>query len=180
MKRCFLAACIAAFVSEALAAPVSNYAGQQSREIKALPTDDVQSYLSGKGMGLAKAAELNGYPGPSHVLELATELGLTTEQRRRTEALFAAMQASAVRLGRTLVEEERKLDQLFAGKSVTPELLDASLARIGTLQGKVRGVHLDAHLAQVRILTPEQVARYIELRGYASPRESSPHGQHRH
>src|SRR5262245_34850176 len=34
------------------------YAGQQAREIKALSSEEIESYLSGSGMGLAKAAEL--------------------------------------------------------------------------------------------------------------------------
>ena len=37
-------------------------------------------------MGLAKAAELNHYPGPAHVLTLATELALTPDQKARTDA----------------------------------------------------------------------------------------------
>lgn len=43
-------------------------------------------------MGLAKAAELNGYPGPLHVLELAVDLSLTAEQKAATETLFKSMQ----------------------------------------------------------------------------------------
>ena len=62
----------------------SPYAGQQARDIKALSPDEIQGYLTGQGMGLAKAAELNGYPGPLHVLELAAELKLTEEQDRKS------------------------------------------------------------------------------------------------
>ena len=103
-----------------------------------------------------------------HVLELAGELALTAEQRRRTESLFASMQSSAAAAGRALIEAERQLDRLFAGKTVTPESLSEALQRIGALQAKVRGVHLEAHLEQLRILTPEQAARYAALRGYAA------------
>ncbi|MGH7485986.1 MAG: hypothetical protein ACREMY_10365, partial [bacterium] len=45
------------------------YAGQQSREIKALSQEEAAGLLAGKGMGFAKAAELNGFAGPAHVLE---------------------------------------------------------------------------------------------------------------
>jgi hypothetical protein len=34
-----------------------DYAGRQSRHIKALSEEEVKGYLSGAGMGLAKAAE---------------------------------------------------------------------------------------------------------------------------
>jgi len=58
----------------------SPYAGQQSRSIKALPEGDIAALQNGDGMGMAKAAELNGYPGPRHVLALAAELHLTEAQ----------------------------------------------------------------------------------------------------
>ena len=148
-------------------APSSPYAGQQSRDIKALSADEVEALLAGKGMGYARAAELNGFPGPAHVLELAGDLRLTDEQRRSTESLFASMQAKARSAGTALVDEERRLDRLFASKQAEPDSLAAVLARIGELQAQVRGAHLEAHLAQARILTPEQNERYVALRGYS-------------
>jgi hypothetical protein len=158
----------------------ASYAGQESREIKALSAEDVQAYLSGKGMGLAKAAELNGYPGPSHVLALSLQLNLTAEQKKLTAAQFAAMEESAVTYGRPLVEEERRLDQMFASKTITPELLSASLERIGQLQAKLRAVHLAAHLVQFRIMTSDQVVLYMRLRGYTKEQEATEPKHHQH
>lgn len=155
------------FASAALAeAPASPYAGQEVRDIKSLSSEDVEAYLSGRGMGLAKAAELNGYAGPRHVLELASELELTREQRAQTEALYEAMLSKASALGRALVEKERELDRLFATRSMDAAQLAETLDDIGSLQARVRGAHLEAHLAQVEILTAEQNARYARLRGY--------------
>lgn len=174
-------ACLIASLSLApavsTAAPASAYIGQEERDIKALSPEDVTAYLSGKGMGLARAAELNGYAGPAHVLELAAQLELTTEQRTRTEALFAAMTSKATPLGQTLVAQERQLDRLFATKAVTAELLASSLNEIGSLQAQIRGAHLEAHLDQVAILTAEQSARYAQLRGYRSSRDPTGHGR---
>lgn len=178
-----LAICIAATVlgSGAPGAnPANPYAGQESREIKAMSPEDVQSYLSGKGMGLAKAAELNGYPGPSHVLALAAALELSAGQREQTESLFRSMEAKAVSLGRPLIEEERKLDRSFAERTVTPASLAQSLSRIGQLQARVREAHIEAHLAQVAILTPEQVVRYRVLRGYSDAAKTGGHAGHGH
>jgi len=146
----------------------SQYAGQESRDIKALSAEDREALLAGKGMGYAKAAELNGYPGPAHVLALADQLALTAEQRALTQALFKSMEARAKALGREVVEEERRLDRLFAEQAANPERLAASLDRIGALQAKLRGVHLEAHLEQARILSAEQAQRYARLRGYSS------------
>jgi Spy/CpxP family protein refolding chaperone len=162
--RLVAAAVISVIASNVLAA--SPYAGEEGREIKALSAADVDAYLTGQGMGFAKAAELNGYAGPKHVLDLASELELTVEQRTRTQALFASMQTKAVALGRQLVAEERKLDRLFASTSITQDSLQESVARIGVLQADVRSAHLEAHLEQAKILTPEQRAHYLRLRGY--------------
>lgn len=177
MKPLILAVFAALHVANALAA--TPYAGQESREIKSLSPEDVQATLAGKGMGLAKAAELNGYPGPAHVLELAGRLQLSEEQRERTQALFAAMEAKAMSLGRALIERERALDGLFAGKAATPERLSALLSEIGALQAQVRGAHLEAHVAQLEILTPAQTARYAELRGYGAAKAPAGHS-HKH
>lgn len=146
----------------------SPYAGQESRRIKSLSPTDIRGLLNGEGMGLAKAAELNGYPGPKHVLELAEPLQLSAAQLAATEATFRKMNSRARDIGAQIVQREQALDALFAGGSVTSEALSRSVEQIGALQAGLRAVHLDAHLSQVAILTPEQVARYRQLRGYDS------------
>lgn len=156
--------------------PPSPYVGEEQRDIKALSPEDVDAYLTGKGMGLAKAAELNGYAGPKHVLELASQLDLTPAQLAKTKTLFESMATKAAALGQLLVSEEHKLDQMFATKSISLERLSTSLTEIGALQAKVRTTHLEAHIAQVDILTPEQNRRYIQLRGYEGGETHSDHG----
>jgi Spy/CpxP family protein refolding chaperone len=177
-----LAACAAPHGGppSASAAAPTPYAGQQTRDVKALSADEQADLLAGRGMGLAKAAELNGYPGPLHVLELARELELAPGQRARTEALFASMQREASALGARLVDEERALDALFASKQVDAARLADATQRIGALQAELRRVHLDAHLEQARILTAAQTARYVELRGYGAASAGGAHGGHRH
>ncbi len=180
-KSFFVSACLfALFGNLASANPTSPYAGQEAREIKALSTEDIEGYLAGKGMKFALVAELNGYPGPSHVLELASELDLTPDQKRRTEALFKSMEVTAISHGRLLVEQERRLDHQFATKAINPKSLATLLKSIGDLQARIRQAHLEAHLAQVTILTPTQVSKYVVLRGYSggAKRESN-HG-HKH
>jgi Spy/CpxP family protein refolding chaperone len=173
-----LAAAFAAAASAASPAAPSPYAGQQDREIKALSPEDVQGLLAGRGMGFAKTAELNRYPGPLHVLELADPLRLSAEQKARTQALYESMQARARALGQALVEREAALDRLFASRRISRDALESSLAEISRLQGELRRVHLEAHLAQTELLTPEQVAAYVELRGYGA--DGGHGGHHRH
>ena len=74
---------LAALSPASNAAAPSPYAGEESRSIKALSAEEIQDYEAGKGMGFAKSAELNGYPGPSHVLALSRDLHLSAEQQRR-------------------------------------------------------------------------------------------------
>ena len=103
----------------------SGYAGQESRSIKALSEEDIAALRKGEGMGMAKAAELNGYPGPLHVLALAGDLHLTQSQVSRVMAVRNSMSAAALPLGAELIEREHVLDQLFAQGQITPEKLTA-------------------------------------------------------
>ena len=152
------------FVTNVNAEP--QYKGQQQRDIKAFSQSDIDGYLTGKGMGLAKAAELNHYPGPSHVLDLAKKLNLTNAQINKTQHLFNKMQSKAVELGKQIVEKEQELDQLFADGSIDEGVLEKMLQEIGVLQAKLRYVHLSAHLEQKQILTRHQVMLYDKARGY--------------
>ena len=146
----------------------SPYAGEQTRQIKALSEGEVSSLLNGHGMGFARAAELNSYPGPRHVLDLADELRLTPAQTTQLTSVFETMKAAALPLGRELVSRETELDRLFTGRLATPDMVLALTREIGRLQGELRAVHLNAHVATVGILQAGQIARYDALRGYTS------------
>jgi Spy/CpxP family protein refolding chaperone len=168
MKARILALTVAAC---ALAMPVladnpMPYASQQSRQIKALSDDDIAALLKGDGMGFAKAAELNG---SKHVLDLAQQLKLTEIQRQQVQAIFDRMSAAAMPLGAELVGRERLLDQLFQKGEITPDRLAAETTAIGELQGRLRSVHLSAHLETRALLNPDQIALYEQLRGYGDP-----------
>jgi Spy/CpxP family protein refolding chaperone len=154
------------------------YKGLQAREIKALSAEDAQKLLQGNGMSLALAAELNGYPGPLHVLELAQPLELTAGQREQTQALMDAHKAEARELGRQLVEAERALDAAFAGGGATEPDVARHTRRIGELQGALRAAHLQTHLKQKALLTPQQVAEYQRLRGYTTTKATGMDHQH--
>ena len=168
MKTFLLSFLITLLLLPAAQAGSSPYAGEQTRQIKALSEGEVSMLLNGHGMGLARAAELNSYPGPRHVLDLADELKLTPEQVSALGRLFDTMKTAALPLGRELVARETELDRLFTGRTASPEAVLALTREIGRLQGELRAVHLNAHVATVGLLQPAQVARYDELRGYTS------------
>jgi hypothetical protein len=166
---------IAAGVAQAQHAPTTPYAGLETRPVKALSDQQIADLKAGRGMGLALPAELNGYPGPVHVLELADRLGLTGDQRTRVQELHAAMKAETVPLGERLIAQETDLDRQFATKAVNPASLQAATAEIGVTQGALRGAHLRYHLSTLEVLTPVQIRSYGELRGYGG---SHGHGHH--
>ncbi|MBV8408667.1 MAG: Spy/CpxP family protein refolding chaperone [Alphaproteobacteria bacterium] len=143
------------------------YAGMQSRPIKALSDEQVADLRAGRGMGLALAAELNGYPGPAHLLELADQLDLSDEQRTTAQRLFDSMKAESIPIGERLIAQEADLDRLFAEHKITPENLATVTAEIGETQAKLRDAHLKYHLATVALLRPSQIQRYAVLRGYS-------------
>ena len=154
------------------------YAGMQMRPIKALSDQQVADISAGRGMGLALTAELNGYPGPSHVLELADRLVLTADQRARVQTLFDSMKSEALPIGARLLEQEAELDKQFSGHTVTPDSLKASMAAIAMTQGELRQTHLKYHLSTAVLLSTVQMQRYAELRGYG--KSDQPVTQHHH
>jgi Spy/CpxP family protein refolding chaperone len=159
------------------------YAGLQARAVKTLSEQQIADLRAGRGMGLALPAELNGYPGPLHTLENAEALALTPDQQARTEALLEAMRAETVPIGERLIQQEADLDSLFASQTVHPANLGAATAAIGATQGQLRAAHLRYHLAMMDVLTPEQVRRYGEVRGYGGAKAGPTgahqgHGQH--
>lgn len=146
----------------------SPYAGEEKREIKTLSSEDISELREGKGWGLARAAELNGMPGPAHILELTEEIGLTPAQRSAIEKLYADMKERAVPLGLRLIEAERELNDAFSEGKITEEQLRKLLSNTASARRDLRFVHLSTHLRALPILTTEQVSRYNSLRGYSS------------
>jgi Spy/CpxP family protein refolding chaperone len=148
------------------------------RAIKSLTADEIQAYEEGTGHGMAKAAEQNHYPGPRHLLDLAKELQLSPDQIRQIEKIKASMSAAAIPTGKQLIENERKLNRLFADKQIDKAQLDALVAESAVIQGKLRLIHLSAHLEVRKLLTAEQIDKYDELRGYKSTTKTSADAQH--
>jgi len=152
--------------SPATSSTKSPYAGEETRGIKSLSLEDIQKYRDGEGMGMAKAAELNHYPGPKHVLQIASDLKLSKEQQGKAQQLYNAMHAKAVRLGKTFVDKEEQLNNSFAGGTIDQLKLAGMLKELGRLQGELRLAHLEAHVQMKTLLSTDQRARYDSLRGY--------------
>ena len=142
------------------------YADLKGRDIKALSQQQINDLKAGKGMSLALAAELNGYPGPAHVLELADQLKLNKQQKKRMQEMFKAMTKETRTLGIMVIEEEKKLNKLFKNKLANEQNLKEATLKIGEAQAKLREAHLRYHLLTTVILSKEQIDNYNRLRGY--------------
>ncbi len=154
------------------------YTGQQAREIASLSEADIAALLAGQGWGLAKPAELNGYPGPLHVLELATELALTPEQTDDINALYEEMRAAAQAAGRVYIAAEAHLSMMFRMGHASPDRLEGLLEDSAEALARLRAVHLAAHLEVTPMLTETQIDTYQRLRGYAEDGAHSGHDGH--
>jgi Spy/CpxP family protein refolding chaperone len=144
----------------------SPYVGFETREVKTLSTERQEGLKRGAGLTYALAAELNGYPGPMHVLELADQLGLDADQKSRTRILFDKTRKDAIVVGQALLAAEANLDRLFQLKQVTYDRVEAQTAVAAGQEARLRAIHLNAHLTMRDILTPEQTESYERLRGY--------------
>lgn len=181
MQSALIAVAVAALAGAGFAAAdtrQSPYAGMQARAIKSLSDEEIAGLREGKGMSLALAAELNGHPGPRHVLDLAEELGLDAAQRARAQEAFDAMQARASALGAEILDLEAKLDAAFQAPGPEASAIETLTGEIGRARGALRAVHLVAHLEMDAILSAEQRGRYAALRGYAEP-QAGQQGGHR-
>jgi Spy/CpxP family protein refolding chaperone len=168
MKTQLLCVCVTLLIcgSAGDAEEAAIHGGHTTPEIKSLSAAEIRGYLEGSGMGLAKAAELNDYPGPAHVLELATQLQLTPQQRAKAEHLKGWMKKAA-RMGHWLVEAERRLNLLFAKGEADDEKITPLVQRIGALEAEIRLVHLRAHIEMRKVLTAGQIKKYEQERGVA-------------
>lgn len=151
--------------------------GEENRLIKSLSSGDLEALKAGTGEafgGMAKLAELNGYPGPRHVLDMGDKIGLSEEQKGEIEAKVVQMKAETIPLGEQIIAIEQKTNEAFSDRTITNEMLEENMDASGRLYGQLRYTHLKYHLEMINILTPEQVKNYNEFRGYGP---QQPNGQ---
>jgi hypothetical protein len=158
----------------------SGYSALLETEIRGLSPEAIEGYRTGKGMSLALPAELNGYPGPRHVLDFSEELELTETQYTAVEALYNDMLAEALPLGEQILVAEAELELAFREKTITDADLETRLLAIGALQADLRFVHLQTHIATYALLTPAQIETYNVLRGYTAKDENTHQGHGSH
>lgn len=153
----------------------SKYAEQESRSIKSLSQDDIRELKRGGGWGLAKVAELNGVPGPSHLLTLKDKLALDGNQMKKISKIYEKMRKKAIDQGELLISLEQKLENHFKNRTVTDEVLRTLLDEISDVRRQLRYTHLATHLETPNILTRHQMREYARVRGYTSAKHGRLH-----
>ncbi len=125
---------------------------------------DKESLEKSEGAGMASYADINGYPGPKHVLEMQEALKLTDDQIKDISAIIDEMSENARATGEIIIAKEQELELLFrlgkASESYTKQLA----TEIGSLRGTLGSVHLNAHIQAKSVLTKEQIATYMAMR----------------
>ena len=144
----------------------SAYAGFESREIKTLSDVDLDELRRGAGWGLALSAELNGVPGPAHLLELKDQLRLNSAQVTAIQAIFDAMLREAQEAGQRFIEAEAAIEAAFRNGDLGPKDLRALINASAAARAELRFIHLVRHLETSPLLNSEQIAQYNALRGY--------------
>ena len=160
---------LSAYASEKSHSHTSKYAGQEKRIIKSLSPDDIAELRRGGGWGLAKAAELNGVPGPAHLLEMKKKISLTEVQISAISEIYTEMKTKAIKQGEKLITLEQELERLFKSRSITDTTLRSSLDTIAEARKELRYIHLATHLKTPKILSKAQINKYNTLRGYSNP-----------
>ncbi len=145
--------------------------GFEAREIKSLSDAELDDLRRSAGWGLASSAELNGVPGPAHLLELKDQIGLSADQVSAIETIFAAMQSEAQDAGVRFIEAEAAIEAAFRAGNLEQQQLRALIETSAAAQAELRYIHLVRHLETPPLLSQEQIAQYNALRGYG---ESDP------
>ena len=145
------------------------------RAAEACTTEFEQVIATGRGFGMAFAADQNGYPGPLHVLELRERLGLTADQVAKMETLMRDMFDQSRPKSARLLDAKAKLRRLFADGKADDGAVRTAVAEVERARSDVRLVHLLAHLRTRDLLFEQQRRAYHEARWGAPGGASMPH-----
>ena len=140
---------------------------------------DRDGLLNGEGMGQAQYAEMNGYPGPKHILDLADKLKLTDTQKKSIQEIYQEMSLRAKELGKRIIGVEEEMHEAFRTGLVNESSVRDDAEQIGRMRGKLRAVHLIAHIRAKKFMTDDQIALYTKLRA-EEQNSSSKATQHQH
>ena len=147
--------------------PHQPYAGQEQPSVSSLAAADLNALKKGQGWGLANPAELNGYPGPIHVLKLVERLELIKAQISQVRAIYTKTNANARHISKAFVNSEVEPDALFKTGAATPDAIQRALKKSLQFRAELRAAHLNTHNKTVQRLTQHQRHLDSQLRRYS-------------
>ncbi len=156
----------------------SPYVSQLDSPVRGLDSEEVNDLLNGRGAGFARSAELNGVPGPRHVLDMQQELELSPEVTEQFEAIFVQMQSQAKVFGEEIIHKESLLSRGFAAGTLSETEMREQVEELAILYGELRATHLQAHFHTEPLLSAKQVDQYNTLRGYTNTSGQPMPGNH--
>ena len=124
---------------------------------------DKEGLLRGEEMGQGTVAEVNGYPEPKRVLDAAEKLQLSDQQKKAITRIYQEAETRAKELSQSIIRLEEELNKAFQDQLVIEKSVRDDAEQIGRLRGRLRGVHLVAHLKTRAVLTEKQIAAYASL-----------------
>ncbi len=136
--------------------------------IPSLTIKQYNAYKNGDNLELAKEAEINHFPDPFYVLSFEKDLGLTATQKTQIQAIQNSRKFKAVEMGRFILDQEKKLNELFSSYKINEGMLIFYTNKIGLYHGELKNAHLKAHYATRKILSLEQIKKYDKLRGISN------------
>jgi hypothetical protein len=148
-----------------------------TKEIKALSAQEIDDLLKARGMALARAAELTVIRTLARI-EMAVQLGLTPDQYRAIREIKARVDADATPLGSRDRRAGTRIGSSISPRHETKFKLDAIMMTLGSLQARLRSIHLASHLETKALISTHQIVRYNELRGYGGNAGHDPAKQH--
>ena len=150
------------------------YAGQEERTVKTLSDEERRALLNGQGMGLAKAAELNHYPGPRHVLDLAAPLQLSDRNAPTPRrSMIACTRKRCASAPSSSTGSRHWIGYSRRGRECGE--LD-TWPDIAQLRGDLRVVHLQAHVEMKGVLSASRSTVRCATGVYRADRTSRPQG----
>src|SRR3970040_2422628 len=118
--------------------PTSPYIPLLDSPIRGLSVDEISDLETGAGAGFARAAQLNGYPGPRHILDLQAQLDLSEDQLAEVQTLYDEMNGEARQLGSEILKMESDIELAFRNQSIDEDSLATQVAALAEKYGELR------------------------------------------
>lgn len=126
---------------------------------------DRDALLKGLEGDNGKTAEMNKYPSPKDLLELATTLNLSSVQKSRLIEIRDNTISRAKQLGKEIVQIENELHKAFQARIINEKSCTDDAQQIGRLRGRLRAVFLTSHIRAKAVLNDSQVSMYRKIQG---------------